>query len=127
MFRKKEMKNKNLSVQIVALVLCLCFGMVLWCGNGIQGYALGSAKVVASSGRIREKADKNSETVGSVSKGNSLDVISQTKDADGYTWYKVYVNKEKTGYIRADLVTVEGSIPSQSAETENKTEETKTE
>lgn len=122
MFRNKEKKG-NLRFQVLTLVLCLAFGIFFWYGNSVQSMALGTAKVVANSGRIREKADKTSETVGSVEKGNTLDVISQTTDADGYTWYKVYVNKEKTGYIRADLVTVEGSISTENKTTES-TEET---
>lgn len=121
MFKNKG-KRKNQRIKILVVALSLVMGMFLWCDNSVYSLALGKAKVVANSGRIREKADKSSDTVGSVEKGNSLDVISQTTDADGYTWYKVYVNKEKTGYIRADLVTVEGTIS-----TEDKKEETKTE
>lgn len=78
--------------------------------------AQGKTTVTASSGKIRESASTSSEVMASVAKGNELDVLAQTTDADGYTWYKVYVNGSDTGYIRADLVgEVSGSISTESA------------
>lgn len=122
MFKNKG-KRENSKWNLTVLVLTLAIAISFWCSEAISGFAMGTAKVVASSGMIREKADKTSEVVASVEKGNSLDVISQTTDADGYTWYKVYVNKDKTGYVRADLVTVEGSIASEENTTEKKASE----
>lgn len=91
--------------------------------------AQGKATVTASSGKIRESAGTNSEVMASVKKNDKLDVIAQTTDSEGYTWYKVYVNGTDTGYIRADLVgEVTGSVSTESASSsEQKTEDKKEE
>ena len=83
---KRTKKNQNLRGWL--LTLALVFGIFLCSSEA--ALAAGTAKVVASSGKIRAAASK--------------------KDGSGYTWYKVYINDEDTGYIRADLVTVEGTI-----------------
>ncbi len=78
--------------------------------------AQGKTTVTASSGKIRESASTSSDVMASVAKNDKLDVLAQTTDADGYTWYKVYVNGSDTGYIRADLVgEVTGSVSTESA------------
>ena len=88
----------------IALVFCI------FLASSEAALAVGTAKVVASSGKIRAAADTTSDTKASVKKGDKLDVIASKKDGSGYTWYKVYINDKDTGYIRADLVTVEGTI-----------------
>ena len=88
----------------IALVFCI------FLASSEAVLAAGTAKVVASSGKIRAAADTSSDTKASVKKGDKLDVIASKKDGSGYTWYKVYINDKDTGYIRADLVTVEGTI-----------------
>lgn len=86
--------------------------------------AQGKTTVTASSGKIRESASTSSDVMASVTKGNELDVLAQTTDADGYTWYKVYVNGSDTGYIRADLVgNVTGSVSTESASASNATDD----
>ena len=103
---KRTKKNQNLRGWL--LTLALVFGIFLCSSEA--ALAAGTAKVVASSGKIRAAADTSSDTKASVKKGDKLDVIASKKDGSGYTWYKVYINDEDTGYIRADLVTVEGTI-----------------
>lgn len=103
---KRTKKNQNLRGWL--LTLALVFGIFLCSSEA--ALAAGTAKVVASSGKIRAGADTSADTVASVKKGDKLDVIASKKDGSGYTWYKVYVNDKDTGYIRADLVTVEGTI-----------------
>ena len=105
---KKARKSQMLKGLFMALVFT--FGVFTWCSDSVVSLAAGTAKVVASSGKIREKADTGSDTIASVKKGDKLDVIASKTDDDGYTWYKVYVDDEETGYIRADLVTVDGTI-----------------
>ncbi|MBR5596129.1 MAG: SH3 domain-containing protein, partial [Lachnospiraceae bacterium] len=116
-------KNQLLKGCILSFVFAL--GVFLWPAQSMQVHAAGSAKVNASTGFIREKADTKSDSVGSVKKGDKLDVIETTTDGDGKTWYKVYVDGTKTGYIRSDLVTVEGSV-SEGKENTTKTESTST-
>lgn len=78
--------------------------------------AQGTTTVTASGGKIRESASIDSDVMASVTKNDKLDVLAQTTDSNGYTWYKVYVNGTDTGYIRADLVgEVSGSISTESA------------
>ena len=100
----------------IMLTLVLTFGIFMWNAQSVVSLAATTAKVVANSGMIRAKADKNSDAVGSVKKGDSLEVISSSNDGAGYTWYKVYVDAQKTGYIRGDLVTVDGSVSAESAD-----------
>lgn len=113
---KKTRKNQMLKGFLMALVFT--FGVFVWCSDSVVTLAAGTAKVVANSGNIRENADSGSKVLASVKKDAMMDVIASKTDSDGYTWYKVWVNSEQTGYIRSDLVTVSGTI---SAETTNST------
>lgn len=114
MLMKKARKNQMLKGFLMALVFT--FGVFVWCSDSVVTLAAGTAKVVANSGNIRESADADSKVLASVKKDAMMDVIASKTDSDGYTWYKVWVNSEQTGYIRSDLVTVSGTI---SAETTN--------
>ena len=105
---KKTGKKQMLKGLFLALVFT--FGVFAWCSDSIVSLAVGTAKVVAGSAKIRKNADTGSETLASVKKDDKLDVIAYKKDGNGYTWYKVFVNAQETGYIRSDLVTVEGKI-----------------
>ena len=89
--------------------------------------AAGTCKVSADAAKIRQTASTSAEVVGSTVKGSKLDVLSSTKDGSGYTWYKVYVDGNTTGYIRADLVTdVDGDIKTESSSSSSsETTETK--
>lgn len=109
---KKTRRNQMLKGLLVTLAFT--FGVFVWCSDSMVTLAAGTAKVVASSGKIRAKADTSSDTIASVQKGDTLDVIASSSDSAGYTWYKVYVDDEETGYIRADLVTVDGTISPES-------------
>ena len=105
---KKTGKKQMLKGLFLALVFT--FGVFTWCSDSVVSLAAGTAKVVAGSGKIRENADTGSKTIASVKKDDKLDVIASKTDSNGYTWYKVYVNAQETGYIRSDLVTVEGTV-----------------
>lgn len=105
---KKTGKKQMLKGMLMALVFT--FGVFAWCSDSVVSLAAGTAKVVAGSGKIRESADTQSKTLASVKKDDKLDVIAYRTDSNGYTWYKVFVNAQETGYIRSDLVTVEGNI-----------------
>ncbi|MBR4983525.1 MAG: SH3 domain-containing protein [Lachnospiraceae bacterium] len=110
---KKTGKRQMLKGLVLTFVLT--FGIFVWSSESVISLAASTAKVVASSGMIRANADKNSDVVGSVKKGDSLEVISSSNDGAGYTWYKVYVDSQKTGYIRGDLVTVDGNVSAETA------------
>ena len=101
------------------------FALVLVLGAGLfaenlafVSHAESAAKVTASSAKIRKSADSSSEVIGSAAKDKTISIKSQTKGADGYTWYEVYVDANTLGYIRSDLVSItDGSTPSSSSGT----------
>ena len=117
--------GKNQWIKGMLFTLAFTLGIFTWNSDSVVSLAAGNAKVKASSAMIRKDADKSSDVVASVLKGDSLDVISSKKASDGQTWYKVYVDGEKTGYIRSDLVTVDEKVSEE--KTEDKKEDTKEE
>ena len=110
------------------LALVLVLGAGLFAGDlAIVSHAESAAKVTASSAKIRKSADSSSEVIGSASKDKTISIKSQTKGADGYTWYEVYVDANTLGYIRSDLVSItDGSTPSSSSGTTTPTTTTTT-
>lgn len=67
-------------------------------------FAEASGKITADSVKIRSSADASSSVVGSTEKGKTVSIIGKTTDANGTTWYQVYVDENATGYIRGDLL-----------------------
>lgn len=69
--------------------------------------------VSASSANIRASADPSSTVLASVLNGNKVEIIEEVTGTDGNKWYKVVIDADSTGYIRADLLTKgEGTVPS---------------
>ncbi len=101
------------------LALVLVLGTGLFAENlAFVSHAESAAKVTASSAKIRKSADSSSEVIGSAAKDKTISIKSQTKGADGYTWYEVYVDANTLGYIRSDLVSItDGSTPPSSSTT----------
>lgn len=87
---------------------------VIWC-NPIVSLADHTGTVTAPSVNIREKADVNSEVIGSSSQGKKITIKDQMKDSSGTAWYRVYVDGDTLGYIRADLVSTEETVEEVSA------------
>ncbi|MCR4589169.1 MAG: SH3 domain-containing protein [Lachnospiraceae bacterium] len=106
------MKHNNRVNRLKAGIIAILTAAMLI--PSIQALAA-TATVTATNVKIRESADTSSATVGSVTQGSTLDVISSTQAADGYTWYQVWVNGNQKGYVRGDLVNVEGSVSSTTA------------
>ncbi len=61
-----------------------------------------TAKVTASSVRIRKEASTGSDVVGSANNGETFTIQGEVNGSDGYVWYKISVDGV-TGYIRSDL------------------------
>ncbi len=99
------------------LALVLVLGAGLFAEDfAFVSHAESAAKVTASSAKIRKSADSSSEVIGSAAKDKTISIKSQTKGADGYTWYEVYVDANTLGYIRSDLVSItDGSTPASSS------------
>lgn len=108
----QERKITN-GIRIAAILFSMIFSLVFWQEQSITVFAQGTAKVTAESGKIREKATTDSTVLASVKKDDTLEVTASTTDSNGYTWYKVFVDKNSQGYIRGDLVSAEGKIPAE--------------
>lgn len=120
--------NVQKMFRLLVMVAVIALQIVIVDRFALTANAQGTAVVSADSGKIREKASTGSEAIASVQNGDKLDVIAQTTDSEGYTWYKIYVNGTQTGYIRADLVKdVEGTIPTESGESQETKPEQKPE
>ena len=114
----KVQNKKGLGILSKLFVLAAAF--VLIGQLSITANAQGTTTVTADSAKIRSSASTSSEVKASTTKNTKLDVLAQTQDSEGYTWYKVSVNGSDTGYIRADLVgKIEGSVPSESSQSQN--------
>lgn len=99
-------KKKRISVgkqYFFGLIAALGVVSVLW-GQSFVSLADSTGTVKADSANIREKADTNSDVIGSASGGTTVSIKDEVKDSSGTLWYQVYVNANTTGYIRADLV-----------------------
>lgn len=116
MVNKKEKRTID-SLRILTALFSLVFAVFLWQGGLLSVHAQGTATVKVEGAVIRETANPSSTVMASVKLNDSLDVVAQTTGSDGYTWYKVYVDSNRQGYIRSDLVNAQGSIPAESAST----------
>lgn len=99
-------KKKRISVgkqYFFGLIAAIGVVSVLW-GQPFVSLADSTGTVKADSANIREKADTNSDVIGSASGGTTVSIKDEVKDSSGTLWYQVYVNANTTGYIRADLV-----------------------
>ena len=99
-------KKKRISVgkqYLFGLIAALGVVSVLW-GQPFISLADSTGTVKADSANIREKADTNSDVIGSASSGTTVSIKDEVQDSSGTLWYQVYVNANTTGYIRADLV-----------------------
>jgi len=105
--------------KVVTTIIALCLGLVL---VGTKAYAT-TGKAINDTTRIRKKANTTSEVVAVMTKGEKIEILSEE---DG--WYKVKYKESDntiTGYVRNDLLEVEGEKTQESKEekTETQTEE----
>ena len=68
--------------QSAFFAVLICMVLMLVQQTSLSAYAMGKAKVVADSGKIRAGAGTDSEAKASVVKGDELDIIAQTKDSN---------------------------------------------
>ena len=67
-------------------------------------------KVTAQAAKIRATASTSSEQVGSAVRGEKYTITGEETGSDGYVWYKITFDGNKTGYIRSDLMEKSGEI-----------------
>lgn len=95
-------ENRRNRFKHIAASIVLLFSMVM--SIGMICFADEQGTVIVESARIRAAADQNSEQLGSVAKGKTVDIIGQTTGTDKQVWYQVYVDANTKGYIRANLI-----------------------
>jgi uncharacterized protein YgiM (DUF1202 family) len=59
--------------------------------------------VMGNNVNVRQSPDTNAAVSGSITNGQQVAVIGQTKGSDGATWYQV-----QNGWVRSDVVTTSG-------------------
>lgn len=115
-------RTKDLSKQLISkfmkTAMILAAAVVMLVCVTLQAEAA-TAKVTASSARVRKTASTTSDVVTSVSNGDSFTIQSEVTGTDGYVWYEISVNNQ-LGYIRSDLAKkVEGTTSSSSSSSAN--------
>lgn len=103
------MKNIRSAIKLILAAVMLSI-VCVWAG--LTAYAEGTATISVESAYIRSSASTSGTIVGGAMKGDKLTILETTTDSAGNTWYKVQVDSTVTGYIRADLVSTSGDVPS---------------
>jgi len=96
----------------IKLILAAVVLSIVCVTAGLSAFAEGTATISVESAYIRSSASTSGTIVAGAMKGDKLSIIETTTDSAGNTWYKVQVDANNTGYIRADLVTTSGDVPS---------------
>ncbi|MBR3255973.1 MAG: SH3 domain-containing protein [Clostridia bacterium] len=100
--------NLNIkSILIIAIIGILSF---VFFG---KSFAADTAKVSVDTANIRQSADVNSTIIEQANLGEEVQIIEKTGD-----WYKVKYNNVE-GYLRADLLNVNGTIATENTASEN--------
>lgn len=112
-----KMKTENRAqtirqiVMTAAIIIAACailFGKQF----ALTVLANSTGKVTSTTANVRASASISSEAIASLSKGDTVDIKSQTNGTDGYVWYEITVDATRTGYIRSDLVEItDGTTP----------------
>ena len=127
-----KMKTKNRTqiirqiVVTAAIVIAACailFGKQF----ALSVLAASTGKVTSTTANVRASASTSSEAIASLSKGDTVEIKSQTNGTDGYVWYEITVDATRTGYIRSDLVEItDGTTPAAGGTTTTTTSTTPT-
>lgn len=106
MERTKDFRNKLFGLAGMIVLTC-----VMFLHFSITSFAA-EGKVTAQAAKIRASASTSSDQVGSAIKGETYTIVGEETGADGYVWYQVTFDGNKTGYIRSDLMTKTGDTTS---------------
>ncbi len=100
----KKYAGKALGCLAAAFLFALVSGAM-----EVQAY-VNTVGIVKDGGgaKIRLESSTDSEVLASVKGGTRVEICGTEVGADGYTWYKVYINGNTIGYVRSDLVTDTG-------------------
>lgn len=83
---------------LTVVIMILAVGLTTLVSHAEEG------KVTASSVKIRESADTNSEMLSGAMQGDVLTITGEVTGADGKVWYQVTFEGNRTGYVRSDLM-----------------------
>lgn len=95
--------KKRLRVLIIAVCV-----LVMMLGTTSNAYTNVIGKAGKGGANIRAKATTKSEVVASIGAYAEITLCGEVQGDDGKMWYFVYVDKNKTGYIRSDIITNTG-------------------
>ena len=98
----KKMLRGRIATSVLALMTILTLGLTL--PMTVKAYTPVSATVTANSAKVRSETTTTSSVVGSLTKGNTIEILDETTDATGQVWYKVNVTGG-TGYVRSEYLT----------------------
>ncbi len=109
----------KLGKKIAGLLLAAGVALSVFAGTSLETYAYTqtTGKVTSDNVKVRESASTTAKQVSSLKNGDTVDIVDESKDASGYVWYKIYVNKNEFGYVRSDLVSKAGGSSSSSTTT----------
>ena len=97
--REIRLQLKTMALAVVTMVMViLMLGMTTLVSHAEEG------RVTASSVKIRENADTDSEMISGAMQGDILTITGEVTGADGRIWYQVTFDGSRTGYIRSDLM-----------------------
>ena len=76
-----------------------------------------SATITEESVNVREGAGTKYNSVGKVTKGDTVTITGEATGTDNKTWYQVtFGSSNKTGYVRSDLLQVSEAAPEETTE-----------
>lgn len=90
--------------RLVTMLLMICMLVFLF-GMNVMAYTNVIGKSGSKGANIRASASTKSEIIGSVAGNTEVTICGEVQGSDGYTWYMVFLNGSKTGYMRSDAVT----------------------
>ncbi|WP_035768837.1 SH3 domain-containing protein [Butyrivibrio sp. NC2002] len=107
------MNNKKMWKVLHVAASALCASVIIL-GQPIMALAA-TGTVTSANVKVRSEASTSSEQVSSLDSGDTVDIIDEATDSQGYVWYRIYVNGTEYGYVRSDLVKKSGSTTSSTA------------
>ncbi len=91
---------------ISAGLAVLTAGMIF--AGSSMGVFAATGTVSSSNVKVRAEASTSSEQVSSLDSGDTVDIVEETTDSQGYVWYKISVDGDGYGYVRSDLIAKSG-------------------
>lgn len=82
-----------------------------------MSFAVNTGKIKVETANLRETAEENAKILEQLSVNDKVEIVEKTGD-----WYQVKA-KGMTGYVRQDLITVEGEVVENNPTTNNQTAE----